>query len=246
MTTETRTRGKAALRLAGLEAAYGTVAALHRVDMEIRDGQVVALLGANGAGKTTVLRVVSGMLAPSAGSVEYMDQAIAGLDPNRLVRRGIVHVPEGRRIFGDMSVEENLRIGAFSRPWRVKTRESMLRVFDLFPVLGDRRKQRAGTLSGGEQQMLAIGRALMAEPRLLLLDEPSLGLAPLVVEDICGTIEALNKEQGVTMLLVEQNASVALDIAAYAYVMETGRIVVSGTPEELRGHEDVRRSYLGY
>ena len=246
MTTETRTRGKTALRLAGVEAAYGTVAVLHRVDMEIGDGQVVALLGANGAGKTTVLRVVSGMLAPSAGSVDYRDHDIAGLEPNRLVRRGIVHVPEGRRIFGDMSVEENLRIGAFSRPWRVKTRESMLRVFDLFPVLGDRRKQRAGTLSGGEQQMLAIGRAWMAEPRLLLLDEPSLGLAPLVVEDIYRTIEALNKEQGVTMLLVEQNASLALDIAAYAYVMETGRIVVSGTPEELRGHEDVRRSYLGY
>lgn len=246
MTSEAPVQGKTALRLAGVEAAYGPVSALHGIDIEIREGQVVALLGANGAGKTTVLRVISGMLTPSAGRVEYMDQDIGGMKPSSLVRRGVVHVPENRRIFGEMSVEENLRIGAFSRPWRVSIAEAVARVYELFPILGSRRKQHAGTLSGGEQQMLAIGRALMAEPRLLLLDEPSLGLAPLVVEDIYRTIEALNKEDAVTMLLVEQNASVALDVATYAYVMETGRIVVSGTPAELRGHEDVRRSYLGY
>ncbi|HET9477043.1 MAG TPA: ABC transporter ATP-binding protein [Dehalococcoidia bacterium] len=246
MTSEAPVRGRTALRLAGVKAAYGPVSALHGIDMELREGQVVALLGANGAGKTTVLRVVSGMLAPSAGKVEYMGQDISGMKPSSLVRRGAVHVPENRRLFGEMSVEENLRIGAFSRPWRVNTDESMQLVYGLFPILRGRKKQRAGTLSGGEQQMLAIARALMAEPRLLLLDEPSLGLAPLIVQSIYQAVEALNREQAVTMLLVEQNASVAFDIADYAYVMETGRIVVSGTPDELRGHEDVRRSYLGY
>jgi branched-chain amino acid transport system ATP-binding protein len=246
VTTEAPVQGKIALRLARVEAAYGPISALHGIDMEIREGQVVALLGANGAGKSTVLRVISGMLTPSAGRVEYMDQDIGGIKPSSLVRRGVVHVPENRRIFEEMSVEENLRIGAFSRPWRVSTAESMQRVCELFPVLGGRRKQRAGTLSGGEQQMLAIGRALMSEPRLLLLDEPSLGLAPLVVEGIYRAIDAMNKERAVTMLLVEQNAAVAFDIADYAYVMETGRVAVSGTPDELRGHEDVRRSYLGY
>ena len=242
----TAVRSDVVLRLSGVRAAYGFIQALHGVSLEVREGTVVALLGANGAGKTTTLRVVSGLLSPTAGAVEFRGRNTSGMSPSRLVGQGIVHAPEGRQIFGDVTVEENLRIGAYSRPWRADIKGSMEQVFGFFPVLKERRKQQAASLSGGEQQMLAIGRALMAEPRILLLDEPSLGLAPLIVQEIYRIIHSLNREKGVTILLVEQNASVALDVAHYAYVLETGRIALSGTPDELRGREDVRRSYLGY
>ena len=229
-----------------MHAAYGPIRALHDVRIEVEEGTVVALLGANGAGKTTMLRVISGLLAPAAGTVEFRGQNIAGQRPGSLVRRGIVHVPEGRQIFGEFSVEENLKIGAFTRPRGSNLKATMEQVFGYFPILRERRKQRAETLSGGEQQMLAIGRALMAEPQLLLLDEPSLGLAPMLVQEIYRIIRSLNQERRVTILLVEQNASVALDVAHFAYVLETGRVAVSGTAAELRGNEEVRRSYLGY
>ncbi len=246
MSAEAPAKKAMALRVADLHAGYGPIRALHGISLDVPEGSVVALLGANGAGKSTTLRVISGILHPTSGAVEFRGASVAGKSPSSHARRGIVHVPEGRQIFGDVTVEENLRIGAFARPWRSDKKRAMDRVYQYFPILGTRTKQRAATLSGGEQQMLAIGRALMAEPQLLLLDEPSLGLAPMVVQDIYKIIHSLNRERGMTTLLVEQNASVALDVADYAYVLETGRIAVAGTPDELRGHEDVRRSYLGY
>jgi branched-chain amino acid transport system ATP-binding protein len=236
----------ALLRVNNVEAAYGPIRALHGITLEVREGSVVALLGANGAGKSTTLRVISGMLHPSSGTVEFRGENVSGRSPSSLVHRGIVHVPEGRQIFGELTVEENLRVGAFTRPWFSNNSSDFEEVYAHFEVLGQRRKQRAGTLSGGEQQMLAIGRAMMARPEVLLLDEPSLGLAPLIVQGIYRIIRTLNKQGGRTILLVEQNASVALDVADYAYVLETGRVAVSGPPAELRGNEDVRRSYLGY
>ncbi len=242
----TEARDGVLLRLRDVHAAYGPVRALHGISLEVKEGTVVALLGANGAGKSTLLRVVSGLLSPAAGTVEYRGRDVTGHNPGSLVRQGIVQVPEGRQIFVEFTVEENLLAGAYTRRSRSDVRRTMEEVFALFPVLRERRKQEAATLSGGEQQMLAIGRALMAAPRLLLLDEPSLGLAPLVIQDIYRTIHALNKEQGVTILLVEQNAVVALGVAHFAYVLEAGTIAVSGTAEELRGNEEVRRSYLGY
>jgi branched-chain amino acid transport system ATP-binding protein len=237
--------GPIALRLEQVSAAYGPIAALDRVTLEAPEGAVVALLGANGAGKSTTLRVISGLLAPTGGRVIYHGMDLATHAPGSRVRAGVVHVPEGRQIFADFTVEENLLIGGYTASaadLRVRRQE----VYEYFPRLRERRHQRAGTLSGGEQQMLAIGRALMAGPRLLLLDEPSLGLAPLIVRDIYRIIHAINQERRVTVLLVEQNASLALDIASYAYVLETGRVVVEGPPDHLRGNEDVRRSYLGY
>jgi branched-chain amino acid transport system ATP-binding protein len=242
---EAPAEARAILRLRDVHAAYGAIRALHGVSLEVQEGTVVALLGANGAGKSTTLRVISGLLPPTGGTLEYGGIAIGTKSPSALVRRGIVHVPEGRQIFGEFSVEENLRLGAFTRP-RSETRRTMAEVYDDFPILHERRKQRAATLSGGEQQMLAIGRALLARPQLLLLDEPSLGLAPLVVQEIYRIIHMLNRQRGVTILLVEQSASVALDVAHYAYVLETGRVAVAGTASELRDNEDVRRSYLGY
>jgi len=233
------------LRLRDVHASYGAIRALHGVTLDVPQGSVVALLGANGAGKSTTLRVISGMLPPTRGVVEYDGAEVREAPPSSLVRRGIVHVPEGRQIFGEFSVEENLRLGSFTRP-RGETRPAMDEVYADFPILYERRRQRAATLSGGEQQMLAIGRALLAKPRLLLLDEPSLGLAPLIVQEIHGIIHMLNRERGVTILLVEQSASIALDVAHYAYVLETGRVAVFGTGAELRDNEDVRRSYLGY
>lgn len=246
MTAQAPVAPAVALDVREIHAAYGPIRALHGVTLEVREGSVVALLGANGAGKSTTLRVISGMIQPRAGSVRYRGEEIASSSPSSLVRKGIVHVPEGRQIFGELTVEENLRIGAFSRPWRSDIRRDLEDVFERFPSLAARRRQRAATLSGGEQQMLAIGRALMARPRLLLLDEPSLGLAPMIIQEIYRIIRALNRERGVTTLLVEQNAAIALEVADYAYVLETGRVAVAGTPEELSGNEEVRRSYLGY
>ncbi len=232
------------LRLCDVHASYGAVRALHGVSLDVARGTVVALLGANGAGKSTTLRVISGMLAPAAGTVEYDGERIGGRAPSNLVRQGLVHVPEGRRIFGEFSVEENLRLGAFTQR-RADTKRALAEVYEDFPILHERRRQRAATLSGGEQQMLAIGRALLAQPRLLLLDEPSLGLAPLVVREIYDIIRMISGQRGATILLVEQSAEMALEVAHRAYVLEAGRIVVSGTPAELRGNESVRRSYLG-
>ena len=234
------------LRLHNVHAAYGPLKALHGISFEVREGSCVALLGANGAGKSTTLRVISGLMPPTEGTVEYRGENIGGLPPGDLVRRGLMHVPEGRQIFGELTVEENLKIGAYTQPWAANLRRRINDVYSLFPVLGQRRRQEAAILSGGEQQMLAIGRALMADPQVLLLDEPSLGLAPLIVNDIYRVIRSLNKERGVTILLVEQNATMALNTAEYAYVLETGTIAVSGTASELRGKEEVRRAYLGY
>ena len=245
MITTTEPQTQAVLRLRDVHAAYGAVRALHGVSLDVRPGTVVALLGANGAGKSTTLRVISGMLAATAGTVEYDGAAVARQSPSALARRGLVHVPEGRKIFGEFTVEENLRLGGSTRP-ASEVKRTLVEVYDDFPILYERRKQRAATLSGGEQQMLAMGRALVGKPRLLLLDEPSLGLAPLVVREIYEIIRMLSAERGATILLVEQSASLALDVAHYAYVLETGRIAVSGTAAELRDNEDVRRSYLGY
>ncbi|MCS7275623.1 MAG: ABC transporter ATP-binding protein [Dehalococcoidia bacterium] len=234
------------LRLEGVTAAYGPIVALRDVSLEVEAGSVVTILGANGAGKTSTLRVISGLLRPQAGVVEFEGVAIDRLSPDKIVRLGIVQVPEGRQLFSQLTVRENLELGAYLRRDRAGIRRDLERVFNYFPILAQRQRQAAGSLSGGEQQMLAIGRALMARPRLLLLDEPSLGLAPLVTREIFSIIRAINQQEGITVLLVEQNARLALDIARKGYVLETGRVVLSDLAENLRRNEEVRRSYLGY
>jgi branched-chain amino acid transport system ATP-binding protein len=221
----------------GIEAYYGRVCALRSVSLEVAEGSVVALLGANGAGKTTTLR-------PTRGSVEFAGERIDGWSPDRMVRAGIVQVPEGRQIFAELTVRENLLLGGYARRDLGRAPEVPSRVFDYFPRLRERLQQRAGTLSGGEQQMLAIGRALMARPRLLVLDEPSLGLAPMLVKEIFRVISEI-RAAGVTVLLVEQNAHMALDIADHAYILETGRVILSDRSAALRQREEVRRAYLG-
>jgi branched-chain amino acid transport system ATP-binding protein len=228
-----------------VSAAYGRIQALRGVSLEVPAGSVVALLGANGAGKTTTLRVISGLLRPTDGAVFFEGRRIDRLPPEVIVRLGVAHVPEGRQVFADLTVGENLILGAYARRDRRNVPADLERVFELFPVLRERRKQLAGTLSGGEQQMLAIGRALMARPRLLLLDEPSLGLAPMVAREIFRTVRRVNAE-GTTVLLVEQDASRALQVAQTAYVLQTGQVVLWGPAAELRQNEAVRRSYLGY
>jgi branched-chain amino acid transport system ATP-binding protein len=238
------------LRVRNLEVVYSDVILVLRgVSLDVRTGSIAALLGANGAGKTTLLRAVSGLLKVhrgevTKGSVELDDQRLDNLDASRIVRKGVSQVMEGRRIFAELTVDENLRAGGFTRRDKTEQRTSYERVMELFPVLAQRKKSTAGYLSGGEQQMLAIGRALMASPRLLLLDEPSLGLAPLVVEQIRRIIVDIN-EQGTSVLLVEQNATMALSIAEYGYVMETGKIVKDGPAEELLGDKDIQEFYLG-
>ena len=227
-----------------IEAYYGRVCALHSVSLEVAEGSVVALLGANGAGKTTTLRVISGLLRPTRGTVEFDGRRIDGMSPDRLVRLGIVQVPEGRQIFADLTVHENLMLGGYARRDLGAARQKP-RVFDYFPRLRERLEQRGGTLSGGEQQMLAIGRALMARPRLLLLDEPSLGLAPILVKEIFRVISEI-RAAGTTVLLVEQNVHMALDIADRAYVLETGRVMLGDRSAALRQREEVRRAYLGH
>jgi len=226
-----------------LHVYYGEIHALRGISFQVDAGEVVTLLGNNGAGKTTTLRTLSGLLAPRAGDVRVENQSIVGAAAHAIVLRGMTHVPEGRRIFNRLSVAENLEMGAYTRADREVTQD-MERVFVAFPRLKERRGQVAGTLSGGEQQMLAIGRALMARPRLLLLDEPSMGLAPVLVEQIFETVRTING-QGVTILLVEQNAAMALAIADRGYVLETGRIALSGSAAELADNPDVRRAYLG-
>ena len=231
------------LEVENLQVYYGEIQALKGISLQVRRGEIVALLGNNGAGKTTTLKTISGLLRPRAGRVLLEQEPIHRLPPHETVARGVAHAPEGRRVFNRLTVRENLEMGAYLRR-DAGVREDLDRVFTLFPRLQERRLQVAGTLSGGEQQMLAIGRALMARPRVLMLDEPSMGLAPLVVEQIFETIARINRE-GTAILLVEQNAAVALTVAHRGYVLETGRISLSGTAAELHEHPDVRRAYLG-
>jgi branched-chain amino acid transport system ATP-binding protein len=231
------------LRLDGLQVYYGEIHALRGVTLDVQRGEIVALLGNNGAGKTTTLKTISGLLVPRQGTIELEGRPLAGTPPHDVVGLGIGHVPEGRRIFNRLTVRENLLMGAFLRS-DSGIDADLQRVFTLFPRLQERIAQVAGTLSGGEQQMLAIGRALMARPRLLLLDEPSMGLAPVLVEQIFETIGEVNR-QGTTILLVEQNAAMALSIAHRGYVLETGRVVLAGTATTLGENPDVRRAYLG-
>jgi len=230
------------LAVQNVEVRYGAIAALKGISFEVREGEIVALLGANGAGKTTTQKTVSGMMRPVAGSITLDGKRIDGIAAHDLIRLGVCHVPEGRHVFPRMTVHENLEMGAFR--FRTVDRDDFERVLELFPRLRERIKQQAGTLSGGEQQMLAIGRALMGKPRLLLLDEPSMGLAPLIVAQIFDIIREINKA-GVTVLLVEQNAAQALALANRGYVLETGEIVLQGTGQELLADERVRAAYLG-
>ncbi len=231
------------LRVEDVHVYYGEIHALKGVDLSVGAGEIVALLGNNGAGKTTTLKTISGLLAPRRGHVFLDDQPLAGLPAHAVVARGIAHVPEGRRIFNRLTVRENLTMGAYLRG-DAGIADDLERVFALFPRLKERRAQVAGTLSGGEQQMLAIGRALMARPRVLLLDEPSMGLAPVLVEQIFQTIADINRD-GMTILLVEQNAAMALGIARRAYVLETGVVALAGAAAELAENDEVRRAYLG-
>ena len=233
----------ALLELEDLEARYGATRALHGVSLTVAEGEVVAVLGANGAGKTTTLRAISGTVRRS-GDVVFAGHKLGRRGPESVARLGIAHVPEGRGTFTELSVRENLRLGAYTR--RGPMDADLERVFGYFPWMAERSRQQGGMLSGGEQQMLALGRALMQRPRLLLLDEPSLGLAPLVVAEIFRIVKQLNEEEGLSVLLVEQNANLALDTANRAYVLEVGRMAVAGASDELKRNESVRRSYLGY
>ncbi len=233
------------LQVRGLHAQYGNTKVLHGLDFEVRAGGITTVLGANGAGKTTLLRAMCGMVR-TQGEVRLAGARIDGLPTESIVRMGVAHVPDGRGTFLDFTVEENLRIGAYTRRDRGQVQTDYERVYGYFPRLKERRRQQAGTLSGGEQQMLAVSRALMLKPKLLLLDEPSFGLAPLVVQELFAIFRAINRSDGISMLLVEQNAALALRLADHAYLLETGRVVISGTAEAIRRDESVRRSYLGY
>ncbi len=232
------------LKIENINVFYGAIHALKGISLEVPEGEIVTLIGANGAGKSTTLRTISGLLRPKTGQISFEGKNIAGMAAQEIVKLGICHVPEGRRIFANMTVLENLELGAYIRSDSKGVAEDMKSVFKRFPRLLERKSQIAGTLSGGEQQMLAIGRALMSRPRLLLMDEPSMGLAPLLVKEIFAIIKEINAS-GTTILLVEQNANMALSIAQKAYVLETGRITLSGTAKELAESEAVRKAYLG-
>jgi len=233
------------LDVSGLEAWYGQARALGGVDFQVEDGGATALLGANGAGKTTILRALSGLIRRS-GNIRFRGRAIGALATEDIARLGVAHVPDGRGTFTDLTVEENLRLGAYVRGDRQEARQDFERVFGFFPRLKERRRQQAGTLSGGEQQMLAIARALLMRPSLLMLDEPSFGLAPLVVAEIFRVLGEINRNEGVSLLIVEQNASLALDLADHAVLIETGRVALSGSSQAIRADDAVRRAYLGY
>jgi branched-chain amino acid transport system ATP-binding protein len=235
----------AILQVRGLHAQYGSTQVLHGLDFEVRQGGITTILGANGAGKTTTLRAMCGMVR-TQGEILLAGERIDGKPTENIVRMGVAHVPDGRGTFLHLTVEENLRMGAYTRRDREQVQADYDRIYDYFPRLRERRRQQAGTLSGGEQQMLAVSRALMLKPRLLLLDEPSFGLAPLIVQELFGIFRAINQADGISMLLVEQNAALALRLADHAYLLETGRVVISGTAESIRNDESVRRSYLGY
>lgn len=232
------------LKIDNIDVYYGAIHALKGISLEVNEGEIVTLIGANGAGKSTTLRTISGLLKPKAGSITFLGQNIAGVRAHEIVKKGISQVPEGRRVFAEMTVMENLDLGAFVRKDKAGIQQDLKHVFELFPRLEERKNQSAGTLSGGEQQMLAMGRALMSRPKLLLLDEPSMGLAPLLIKEIFNIIVDINKS-GTTVLLVEQNANMALSIANRAYVLETGRITLSGKAQNLAASEDVRKAYLG-
>ena len=231
------------LTLRSLQTSYGPIKALRGIDIEVSSGEIVCLLGSNGAGKTTTLMTVSGILRPDKGDIIFEGESLTVMPPSEIVRKGICHVPEGRRIFPKLTVHDNLEMGAYSAPSSDLNR-NFEKVFAIFPILKERARQMGGTLSGGEQQMLAIGRSLMSNPRMLLLDEPSLGLAPIMVSRIFKIIQDINRE-GITVLLVEQNARAALQLSHRGYVLETGTIQLSGTGEELLGNEDVKKAYLG-
>ncbi len=233
------------LKLKNVQTFYGNIQALKSVTIEIAEGEIVTLIGANGAGKTTTLMAVCGVVPPRSGEISFMGDPITGMEPDKIVSLGICQVPEGRRIFPYLSVAENLDMGAFLRNDKMEIKRDMEYVFDLFPILAERRHQPGGTLSGGEQQMLAISRALMAKPRLLLLDEPSLGLAPLIIKKIFEIIGKINAENNTTIFLVEQNANLALKVAARGYVMENGRITLTDSSKNLLANEEVKKAYLG-
>lgn len=237
--------GKRMLKLSGVETRYGGIVALHAIDIEVLEGEIVTLIGANGAGKSTLLLTISGVVPAQKGRVEFCGEAIDRLPPNRIVERGLCQVPEGRRIFPHLTVQENLDLGAYLRRDRHGVSDDLEYVFSLFPILKSRRQQDGGTLSGGEQQMLAISRALMARPRLLLLDEPSLGLAPLIIRQIFSIIKKINQEHNTTVFLVEQNANLALKVASRGYVLENGRVTLTDSATNLMGNEAVRQAYLG-
>ena len=233
------------LRIENLESYYGPIMAIRGVSLDVPEGKIVTVLGANGAGKTTLMKTISGVMDPEKGTVKLNGEEIQGRDPDVVVRKGVVHVPEGREIFPLLSVEDNLKMGAYTRSDREGISADIDMVYSYFPILKERHRQDAGTLSGGQQQMLAIGRGLMARPKIMLFDEPSLGLSPLLTKEIFAIIRRLNEEQKVTMLLVEQNAKIALDAAHYGYVLELGRIVMDGPAEKLRASKDVQEFYLG-
>ncbi len=232
------------LKVDNLNVYYGSIHALKGVSLHVDQGEIVTLIGANGAGKSTLLKTLSGLLKPKEGTIKYLNDSIAGKQAQAIVKSGISHVPEGRRVFAEMSVEENIELGAFLRKDKAGIQQDFQKVYEIFPRLHERRKQTAGTLSGGEQQMLAMGRAILARPKLLLLDEPSMGLAPLMVKTIFQVVKDINQE-GTTILLVEQNANMALSIADRAYVIETGRVILSGTAKELQASEEIKNAYLG-
>ena len=233
------------LEISNLVVGYGVITALHEASLRIPEGAIVTLIGANGAGKTTTLRAISGMLRPRSGSIRYRGEELTGLKPHCIVKRGLAHVPEGRMVFANLTVRENLQMGAFLRRDKPGIQRDLEFVFTIFPRLREREKQVAGTLSGGEQQMLAIARALMSQPKFLMLDEPSLGIAPLLVKTIFEKIVEINQQQKITILLVEQNANLALEISHYGYVLETGRIILQDNSQALRNNPEVRKAYLG-
>lgn len=229
-----------------LHVAYGAIKALHGIHLEVPEGSIVTLIGANGAGKSTTLRALSGLVKPTSGSIRYAGQEISKLAPDKIVASGLCHVPEGRMVFANLTVLENLKMGAYLQRDKKWISSQIDYVFGLFPRLKERQSQTAGTLSGGEQQMLAIGRALLSKPRFLMLDEPSLGIAPLLVKTIFERIVEINRETGLTILLVEQNANLALDVSRFGYVLETGRILMEGPSAQLKADPKVQESYLGY
>lgn len=232
------------LKIENLHIKYGAIHAVKGIDIEVNEGEIVTLIGANGAGKTSILKALSGLVKPSEGTITYDGKVLNKKSAQDIMKAGISHVPEGRRIFADMTVLENLELGAYQRKDKEGIKKDLEATYERFPILKDRSKQAAGTLSGGEQQMLAMGRALMANPKILLLDEPSMGLAPILVKEIFSIIKDINAK-GTTILLVEQNARMALSVATRAYVMETGKIVMSGTGQELADSEEIQKAYLG-
>jgi branched-chain amino acid transport system ATP-binding protein len=233
------------LEIRELEVAYGSIVALHRISISVPAGKIITLVGSNGAGKSTTLRAISGLIRVRYGKILFEEENITNLAPHRIVGRGITQVPEGRMIFSNLTVFENLQMGAYRRRDKLAVKRDHDQMFDLFPILQEREKQVAGTLSGGEQQMLAIARALMSKPRFLMLDEPSLGIAPILVKTIFSKITEINKQLGITILLVEQNANLALEISDYGYVLETGRIILEDLSENLRANSLVKEAYLG-